>query len=196
MITALLIFIPLTVVLLFVELKLHAAAHGSAVQNWLAEHLYLPLIRATTLLVFIFVAHPQLFGLNSAPAFSDLLAGGHYRFDQLINLLLLIALLLPLIPLLDRVSGLTLALQGMCAVGLLASWMASASGIAIRLTPDLWLLARIIGVLLSARVAGELLAREFIGASKYRELVLEAVRMLAQLPAVIMYAHYLGSQLT
>ena len=195
MIAALLVFIPLPVVLLSVELKLAGAARDSAVQSWIADHVYLPLIRSTALLVFIFLAHPELFGLGAAPSLSALLAGGHYRFDQLINVLLLVALLLPLVPLLDRVAGLTLTLQGMCAAALLASWIASASGVAISLLPDAWLIVRISAVLLAARIAGELLAKEFLAAPRYRELILEALRMLSQLPAVIMYAHFLGAQL-
>ncbi|NNF50962.1 MAG: hypothetical protein HKN59_00860 [Gammaproteobacteria bacterium] len=195
MIAGILLFLPLTAVLLIVELRLDSATRGSPVQGWLAEHLYLPLLRSAALLIFIFVAHPELFGIPEAPSLGALLADGHYRFDQLINVLLLIALLLPMVPLLDRVSGLTLALQGMCAVALVASWMASERGVPIALAPDIWLVVRISAVLLAARIAGELLAREFLVTRRNRELILEALRMLAQLPAVVLYAHFLGAQL-
>lgn len=194
MIPAILLFLPLTAVLLMAELRLDRASRGSPIESWLAIHLYLPLIRSTALLVFVFVAHPQLFGLTDAPPLSELMAGGHYRFDQLINVLLLVTLLLPLIPMLNRISGVTLALQGMCATALIASWMASESGIDLRLLPDVGLLIRIAAVLLAARLAGQLLADEFLPSPRYRQLAVETLRMLAQLPAVIMYGHYIGAQ--
>ncbi len=196
MITAVLLFLPLTAVLLIVELRLDDAVRGSAIQSWLALHIYLPLIRASALLVFIFVAHPQLFGLASAPSIPALLAGGHYRFDQLVNVLLVVSLLLPLVPMLNRISGVTLAVQGICATALLASWMGAEAGVTMRLLPDSWLLLRIAAVLLAARLAGQLLANEFMATPRHRQLVVEALRMLAQLPAVIMYAHFLGRQLS
>lgn len=195
MVTAILLFLPLTAALLILELRLDHAARGSAIQDWLALHLYFPLIRATALLVFIFAAYPDLFGLAAAPSIPDLLTGGHYRFDQLINILLVISLMLPLIPMLNRITGVTLALQGMCATALIASWVAGDAGVAPDFLPDAWLLLRIAAVLLAARLAGQLLAKEFLHSARYRELLVESLRMLAQLPAVIMYAHFLGAQL-
>lgn len=195
MIAATLAFLPLTAVLLMLELRLDRAARRSAIQGWLALHLYLPLMRATALLVFVFIAYPELFDLATAPSISALLAAGHYRFDQLVNILLVVSLLLPLIPVLNRITGVTLALQGMCATALVASWVAIEANAAIDFVPDAWLLLRIAVVLLAARLAGQLLAEEFVNSPRYRELVVESLRMLAQLPAVTMYAHFLGTQL-
>lgn len=196
MIAGLLLFLPLTAALLILELQLSRATHGNAIQDWLALHLYLPLMRATALLVFVFIAYPGLYGLATAPSISALLTAGHYRFDQLVNVLLLVSLLLPLVPVLNRLTGVTLALQGMCATALLASWVAIEAGATVRFLPDLWLVFRIAAVLLAARLAGQLLAKEFLRSPRYRELLVESLRMLAQLPAVIMYAHFLGTQLS
>lgn len=195
MLLALVLFLPLTVALLLLELRLQDAAAGSELQAWLADHLYLPLLRASALILFIFTAHPALFGLANAPGLGALLAAGHYRFDQLINLFLLVSLFLPLLPLVNRVAGITLALQGICAAALLASWLAAESAATLDYLPGPGQLLRIIAVLLAARLLAELLAREFLRRSAYREILVEAARMAAQLPAVIIYARYLGSQL-
>lgn len=195
MLAALIVFVPMTVALLLLELRLQAATEGSELQGWLAAHLYLPLVRAAALLTFIFVAHPQLFGLADAPTLGALLGAGHYRFDQLVNLFLIVSLLLPLLPLLNRVAGVTLALQGVCAAALIASWLAADAGTTIQLMPGPGHLLRIVAVLLAARLLAEWLARELLRRSAYRDILIEAARMLAQLPAVIIYARYLGAQL-
>lgn len=196
MLTAILVFLPLSVVLLLAEFRLHAVIGSNALQAWLATHLYLPLMRATALLVFIFVAHPELYGLSNAPSLGSLMAAGHYRFDQLVNLLLIVSLLLPLLPLVSRLAGATLALQGMLATALIASWMASESALNLRLIPDIGVAIRIIAILLVARLLADLLAEEFIQDRARRAISIEAARMAAQLPAILIYARYLGAQLS
>lgn len=195
MITAFLLFLPLTAALLLVEAKFNRVTDSGAVPAWLAVHVYLPLIRAAALLTFVFVAYPRIFGLQDAPSLAELLAGGHYRFDQIINLVLLVALLLPLIPLLNRISGITLALQGMCATAMLASWLASSAGSELTLLPGGWLGLRILAVLFAARLAAGLLAQHFSTPQGRNDLIHEALRMIAQLPVVILYARFLGAQL-
>ncbi len=195
MLTALIVFLPLTIGLLLLELRLQAATAGSELQAWLADHLYLPLVRAIALLAFIFIAHPELFGLTQAPSLGTLLGAGHYRFDQLINLFLIVSLLLPLLPLLNRIAGVTLALQGFCATALLASWLAAEAGAALAFIPGPGQFLRIIAVLLAARLLAEWLAKELAKTTAWRDLLVEAARMAAQLPAVIIYARFLGRQL-
>ena len=195
MLTAVLVFVPLTLLLIYVEQRLYAAAQSSALQRWLAGHLYLPLLRAVALLVFIFMAYPQLFGLANGPSLRVLLATGSHRTDQLINILLLVALLLPLLPFVNRIAGVTLALQGICATALIASWMALETALAIRLLPDAGLFLRMTAVLVTARLVADLLAKELVVNSDSREIAIEAARMAAQIPVIVIYARFLGAQL-
>lgn len=195
MLAAIIVFVPLAALLLLAELKLLHAAQVSELQAWMSVHLYLPLIRAAALLLFIFIAHPELYGLRNVSSLGSLLTNGHYRFDQLVNLSLLVSLLLPLLPLVNRVAGVTLALQGVCATALVASWMAADAGVTITLLPDIGLVLRMVALLAAARLVAELLARELIRQPGYRDIAVEAARMTAQLPAVIIYARYLGVQL-
>ncbi len=195
MLMAILVFLLLALGLIVLEQRLYDAAQASALLCWLTDHLYLPLMRAVVLLVFLFAAYPQLYGLSEAPPLWPLLAGGRHRIDQLLNALLLISLLLPLLPLFQRVAGATLALQGIFATALIATWVARESALDIRLVPDALLLLRMAAILIVARVVAGLLTRARPGTSARREMVFEAARMAAQIPVIVIYGHFLGAQL-
>lgn len=195
MLTATLLFLPLALLLVFLEQRLYAAAQASALRCWLVDHLYLPFLRAGILLVFMFAAYPQLYGLSEAPPLGSLLASGRHRFDTLLNALLVISLLLPLLPLLQRIAGVTLALQGIIATALVANWIALDVGSQIRLMPDALLMLRMAAVLIAARLVAGLLTRARPGTTASREMIFEAARMAAQIPVIVIYARFLGPQL-
>ena len=74
--------------------KLLNAVADVPVTEWLFEHALIPVGRAVVLLLFIIVAYPILFGVESTVALSALFSAGRSRFSTLINLVFLSVLVL------------------------------------------------------------------------------------------------------
>ncbi|HWP94625.1 MAG TPA: hypothetical protein VNL72_02705 [Gammaproteobacteria bacterium] len=166
---------------------------------WLAEHVYLPMLRAAAMVAFLLVAYPSLFGIASAPALGTLFTGQGERLVQLVELVWLVALLLPLLPFAGRLTAAVLPLQAMAGAALLFSWLAEALGVtAVSYWPGGEALAGIAAVALAGHVGARLVATVATDDGNLPlpgHLLYEAVVMACQVPAVMIYARALGRQL-
>lgn len=176
------------------------AEHG--LTAWLAEQIYLPLARIFSILVFIGLAYPALFGVREAPDIGQLLTGGQHRVSQLINLGFLLSLLLPLLPVIGRLTGLILPAQGLLAAAMLFGWLAQARGIDANLWPG-WSTA---GLILLWAVLGQRLAvwiaHQFgdswqpdSTSDDLSRVYYETAILFFQMPAILLYTVGLGEQL-
>ncbi|MCZ6686646.1 MAG: hypothetical protein O7C69_02965 [Gammaproteobacteria bacterium] len=194
MLTAIFLFVLGSAGLLVFEEYLHNHPSLSNLGNWLSEHLYIPTLRAVLVLIFVAAAYPALFGLHDAPVIGTLLSDGHYRLDWWINGVLLVSLALPTVPGLGQIPGIVLTLQGMVASAMLFGWLAQDMGLAqYWLLPGWGLLGKI---LLITGAAGLLswMAGSYLQLARKR-LVAESLRLLAQMPALIIFGSALGRQL-
>ncbi len=195
MLVAIGLYLAAAFVVLYLEERLLHHAHGIGPSEWVAEHVYIPLLRIATLLVFIFAAHPDLFGVAEAPGVSELLRADGHRFDAILNTTLLVTLFLPFVPGINRFAGVIFALQGIVAVCVLFSWTAPALGVE---DPRYWMGWSVLATSMAFAVAGELIARYLRDRAMSRErrgLITDAAQMLLELPAVLVYSYALGAQL-
>ncbi len=198
---ALLIYAALSIALVWAAHRADAWLHHNALTAWLSEHVYLPLARAALLLLFIALAYPALYGLNEAPPLSTVMAGGEHRLSHLINLMFLLSLLLPLLPLIGTLPGVVLPLQGISAAALVFHWLDAGQGTAVSLFPG-WATAAVIllWIYLGQRLA--LAAAHRLGGwanARYEMQDLEkasyeALILACQAPAILIYTLALGRQ--
>lgn len=148
---ALLLFAAAGLALAWAEQRLHRHAFSALATAWL-EHFLLPLVRAFALMLFLAAAYPALYGLREAPPLTSILFAADGRFDALLSVLFFAGLLLPSLPLLRRLPGLTLPLQGMAGIALLFGWLAQARGVDAHGWPEpgQWLLLAALAALASA----------------------------------------------
>ena len=183
-----------------VERRFLAAMGEHDVTAWLAEHVYLPLGRIFSILVFIALAYPAIFGLREAPGVLELLQGGERRVSHLINLAFLLSLLLPLLPLFGRLPGLVMPTQGLLAAAMLFHWLAQARGLDATLWPG-WTTAAaiLVWLVLAQRLAvrfADLLVDHWHPDSSDRErLYHDTLMLFFQVPAILLYTVSLGEQL-
>lgn len=171
----------------------HREERRESLMRWL-ENFLLPLGRVFALLLFIVLAYPTLLGLREAPGFGELLDAGHGRFDRLVNVLFFTGLLLPAIPVLRRLPGLLLPMQGMAGVALVAGWVAAAQGHALKVwpSPELWIVIAAAAGLASA-VAN--LLTQAIDDRVLRQDLSDLLILVLQAPLLLIYGHWLGRQL-
>ena len=194
MLTAIFLFVVGSIGLLILEDYLHNHPSVSRIGNWLSERLYLPMLRAGLVLIFVAAAYPALYGLQDAPAIDILLSNGRYRLDWWINGVLLVSLLLPTVPGISRIPGTVLTFQGMVASAMLFGWVAQDLGLhQYWLFPGWSLFGKI---MLITGAAGLLswMAGYYLRIARKR-LVGESLRLLAQMPALIIFGAALGRQL-
>lgn len=184
------------------EQRFLSAMAEHSVTGWLAEHVYLPLARVFSILIFIALAYPALFGQREAPGIHALLTGGEHRVGHLVNLAFLTSLLLPLLPLAGRLPALVLPAQGLLAAALLFDWLAQALGVDAQLWPG-WVTA---GFIVLWLILGQRLAVWIanwphdtgIPSTAGRDLervYYETAILFFQLPAILLYTLGLGEQL-
>jgi hypothetical protein len=182
-----------------------ARLHGAVEEGpgaWLWEHLYAPMLRAAILLAFLFIAYPALYGLSEAPPLLSVLFAGEGRFGHLLGVLFLLSLVLPLVPVAGALPGLVLPIQGMAGAALLFHWLAQAVGVT---EPSYWPGAGVAALMLAVSLAAYWLAKWCVAAlqgiatqwnvADLDDLVFEAVLLLFQAPAIILYSASLGRQL-
>jgi hypothetical protein len=172
------------------------------VSHWLFEHVVIPIARAMTLVLFILVAYPTLFGLEAAPPLGELLAADRLRLTTLLNIVFLLTLLLPLVPVIGRLQELVLPLQGITAATLIFRWLAAGSSREIHYWPGL---VPALGLLLLASLTHWLakgLAQRLaqgldraLGRAGSDKLIYRSVVMLMQMPVILLYTLSLGRQL-
>jgi hypothetical protein len=153
-VAATLIYTLLTLSISWLDLWLEEKLHDVPVSDWLAEHFGIPLLRALSMIVFIILLYPELFPLESLPSISQLLADGDGRIQHMVNWVFVIALLLPLIPLLGPRIEIVLPVQGLVVLIILSRWLMQYLGLDdISLVPS----ALTIGAMMLTGVLGSYL---------------------------------------
>jgi hypothetical protein len=172
------------------------------VPHWLWEHLYLPMLRAAALALFVLVAYPALYGVEEAPPVGALLAAGPGRLSQLVGVVFLLSLVLPLAPGVGN-PAFALPVQGAAGAALVAGWLAQAGGSP---GPGLWPGAGVLALAaalaylahwVARRVAGaiEVTGRQLWAVADAGEAAVQALLLFLQVPALLVYSLGLGRQL-
>jgi hypothetical protein len=200
---AALVYAAASVVGIWVFDRVDSALDGE-ILSWAWEHVGMPLLRAALMLIFILLAYPILFGLVDAPALGELLARDPLRVNHLLNLLFVVTLLFPLVPVLGEWDELVLPVQGIAASMLLFSWLTQAAGAgSVHYWPGWDTAAIMLGLALAthwlamglAAVAGEELDRS-LNVENAGELLARALVLFLQYPVIVVFCHGLGKQLT
>ncbi|NNE37839.1 MAG: hypothetical protein HKN08_05990 [Gammaproteobacteria bacterium] len=200
--SALFVYILLITVSLPILDRVHARLENSVLQ-WKWDHIAIPLAQAAMVMVFILMAYPVIYGIEEAPEISTLLAKDDLRINHLINLIFVISLLFPLIPLLGNWHELVLPLQGIAASMMIFSWLASGLGVtqfsywpgwevvsaclALGVTTH-WLAVQI------SQLIGHKLDKEF-NVLDSGELFARGLILLFQCPVILIFSTSLGKQL-
>ncbi|MEM7026613.1 MAG: hypothetical protein AAF410_00125 [Pseudomonadota bacterium] len=163
----------------------------------------MPIVRALLLMLFILLAYPVSFGLERAPALSELMNVESERMNIMFNLLFLITFIYPIVPIIGKADALMIPLQGMIALIILFYWLAEkvalkeysllpdpgTGSIIIVLCALTYFFAKHISIFL-----GQWLDNTF-HREGYQVLVFHAVIMIMQTPVIYLYGHALGKQL-
>lgn len=200
---ALALFSIVSVVVEVAAYKLLGIIADVAPSHWLMERIIVPAARALALVGFILVAYPVLFGVETAPSIGELLAVGQLRLTNLVNVVFLLSLLLPLIPVFSRWPAFVLPLQGIAAATMVFRWWAENQ---LQTDIHFWPgISTIFSLLVLAIVTHEiakqlshqleksvdaLINREGSGRLIYRTVV-----MIMQVPVILLYTLSLGQQL-
>ncbi len=203
LIAALLGYALLSVLEAVVSARLHARL-DSASGLWLWAHIYAPMLRAATLLLFIIVAYPSLYGIADAPSVTSLLGAEQGRFGHILGILFVLTLVLPLLPVVGPVPALVLPVQGVVTAALLFRWLASSLEVnGVSYWPGATVTLGIVALSVAAYWLASHGARliEHLGQKKLDvadlgELTRETLVLLLQAPAIVLYAMALGSQIS
>ncbi len=193
MILAILVFVAFTACLAAFEHRLHRR-HHRPLQQWWIEQCLLPLGRVFALMLLIAVGYPEIFGVDAAPSLRFILQAEPGRFDQWVNVLFIVGLLLPALPLLHRLPGLALPLQGLAGVAVIFTWLRSTLNIDVGLVPSRGEIVLLFLLAALASAAAKLLslsAHEPVWRQDLRDLLL----LWFQAPLIIVYAQILGHSL-
>lgn len=173
-----------------------------AFSGWYLQHIWIPLIRVFSIIAFIVLAYPVLFGLKEASPILELLAADD-RINTLVNVLFVVTIGLSLLPVVDRLHALVLPLQGMAAILLLVNWLLPAQDApSINFWPNGRLLAGLLLMALlshwlalkTAEVVGGWLDEQF-DREGFEILVYHMTLLFFQAPIILSYSLYLGEQL-
>lgn len=171
--------------------------------HWLIARVFVPAARAVALVSFILVAYPVLFGIESAPPIQELLAAGQLRLTNLVNVVFLLSLLLPLIPVFSRWPAFVLPIQGIAAATMVFGWWAETqTQTVIQFWPET---ITLVSLLVLAVVTHEI-AKQLSNQLEKRvdvmiqrkgsgRLIYRAVVMIMQMPVILLYTLALGQQL-
>lgn len=197
---AIVLFAVISVVVEILGYRLLISVSEVAASGWLMEHAVIPAARALSLVVFILIAYPVLFGFETAPDIAELLSGDRLRLANLINIIFLLSLLLPLLPIVSRIPALVLPIQGIAASSIVSQWWAASKA-----TVDMsywpgWM--TFIGIIVLALLTHELAKwlghhmEKKLDALLHRigtgKLIYRSVVMILQVPVILLYTLSLG----
>lgn len=196
------VYAVMTPVCLYIFLHVHhALEHPFLLWQW--DNIAGPLLKAGLMLVFITLLYPSLFGLQDAPTLASLHASDETRVHSMLNLLFLITLLFPLIPIIGKFDQLILPLQGIAATTLLFSWLAAALQLDnISYWPGLNVLLVLVVIafishflsLKIAQVLGDYLDEQFT-VKHSADLVAKGILIFMQGPIILIFGLALGKQI-
>ena len=189
-------FILLSLSISWLSFWLENKLHDAPFNDWMAEHIGIPLLNTLAMILFIAILYPSLFSLEGLPGFYTLLVSETGRMNQMINWVFVLSLLIPMIPVIGPRIEIVLPIQGLVVLGLIANWLGRhLNDPEISLLPSgmdfLWML--ILGIL-GARLAvflsrqlGELIDMKYhvahSGAYMYPVFAL-----IFQTPTLVIYA--------
>lgn len=163
-----------------------------------------PVVLTLLVLVFLYFAYPTLFGLHSTPAFGQVLLLNHVSFNNLINILFLLGVLLPVIPVIGAHQGSVTVMQSMLMSAVFFHWMIKAVQIdrAIDYVPGFLMLLQLLVLSyvlfqFSVKVSGVLGERldRFFTTQGIGMLVEPMSTFFLQGPVILLYTLFLGGQL-
>ena len=198
---ALAIFAIISVVVEVAAYKLLLAVGDVESSHWIMARIIVPAARTLALVSFILIAYPVLYGVELAAPIGELLDGGKLRLSNLVNLVFILSLFLPLIPLFNRLPALVLPIQGIAAATMVFNWWTE-SYTHIQFWPgSTTVIGMLILAFLTHEVAQQLahhlekkvdawIEREGSGRLIYRTVV-----MVLQVPVIWLYTQSLGQQL-
>ena len=199
---AMFVYMIMTIISLHLSFRLHAALEHTLPQ-WLWDHIGIPLLRASLMLIFIALAYPTLFGLEKAPSLLILLSAEEMRINYLLNLIFIITLLFPVIPVVGEWEEVILPLQGIAASALLFSWLCETLKLEdISYWPGINTLVSIILLTfithyVSNRISlslGNYLNEKF-NVKHSEELLSKGIIIFIQAPIILLFSLALGKQL-
>jgi hypothetical protein len=139
------VFISLSLLISWAGLWLQHRLQDHPFNDWLVEHIGIPLLNALAMILFIAILYPVLFPLESLPDFYTLLSSEAGRINQLINWIFVLSLMIPMIPVLGPRIEIVLPIQGLVVLALIANWLGTHLGAqAISMLPSaidvMWML--------------------------------------------------------
>ncbi|MBW3566520.1 MAG: hypothetical protein KY410_00950 [Proteobacteria bacterium] len=192
MFAGLLTFLFLAALGVAAEFLLIDRLHESRLNEWLAEHIYLPALRMPALIGFILASYPTLYGLEAGPPLAALL--DFNWFGRALNILFMLPLLFSLLPVAGRFSALVLPAQGMALTALLFMPLAAALDLeTASYRPDLSTLVALLLFGIGGHVLGTALA-ERLPRRRAALPAYDATVLAFQAPVILAYGHALGLQ--
>jgi len=163
----------------------------------------MPLIRAFLMIGFILLVYPINFGIESAPTIGALLGVDEMRSSFLINMVFLITLALPFVPLFGKLDELTIPLQGILCSMIIFSWLCHELSIQdYSLFPNFYIFALIIFNSVITHWLAKYIADytgDYLDKLFHREgfkiLTFQAVILIMQSPIIFIFGLSLGKQL-
>ena len=174
-----------------------------SVSHWIAKYIGAPFIHVLLLVAFIYMSYPILFGLEShnalgervLPTLSELLNAHSGQTMKLINVLFIISVLLPLIPVINRFLALILPLQAIAGSTMLYGWLAENSTLAPAQFPGLHILALMIIFSIIADVFSRSLAKLFghslntqYHTHDMEKVIQKSTLLIFQVPILLLYS--------
>ena len=201
---AILVFSVVAIAEPFIEKWLHDLLEDNPPFCIAWDLFFAPFLRAVAVVLFIYLAYPALFALNTAPGISELMHYEDAKTGNLLGVMFLIGLLLPLIPALNRHPEFVLPIQGAIATAYVFTWLAHYLHIT---TASVWpgieiLLIMVLLSYLGHRIAGwcgqhlgHQLDQRFSthGLDNVTRYIIE---LLVQIPVILTYGYGLGYQLS
>ena len=190
MLAGLLTFIFLATLGIGGEILLIDRLRVTPLNDWLAEHVYLPALRMPALIGFVLAAYPSLYGLDAGPPLSSLL--DFNWFGRALNILFMLPLLFSLLPVAGRWSALILPLQGMALTALLfMPLLAALDAESVSFLPNIPTLLALLTFGIGGHVLGTAAAERL---PRHRNALpaYDGIVLLFQAPAILTYGHMLG----
>jgi hypothetical protein len=182
--------------------RIHRVLEHSILQ-WSWDKIGMPFLRAVLMLLFLLLAYPVIFAISDAPPVIALLDNDELRVNYLINLIFVVTLLFPLIPVLGKWEELILPAQAITASAMLFSWLAADLGFKnIQYWPGIITVISILVIaflshwlaLAVSHFLGDAIDEKF-SVEHAGHLLSRALVLFMQSPAILLYSAALGRQL-
>ncbi len=177
--------------------------YSNPVLDFSWERIGMPFYRAFVIAIFVFSTYPIIFGLSEAPGLSELINSGENRINSVINILFLISLFFPLIPIIGRKIELILPLQAIACCIMVFSWLAEHYDLQTYTDwPGFNIFVIIVLLAILTHFIANLMANELgskldkrFHVAGCQELIGPAIILFMQAPAILLYSAALGRQL-